>query len=560
MNIIYYLLNIFFKEEQLNTGFMVLTSILINILQTNSISYITANIIGSLQKNNKQDVLEYFKYFVIISIIYIILYFLYKYFQNKLMTKLRQWMRHQLIKMLLIINNDNFSEINFTKLNSPINRISSVCFMVFTDIISYILPNITFLLIVSSYFLYKNLLFGTGFIIGNLILLIYLWLNWENMLEYNVEYENYVNDTEAYLQEILNNIDKIIYRGQTKTEIDNFTEKTENSINYALQFYENTNYHGTIMNIIVFIILFSSVAYLIMLYFNKQIDMTLFITIFTILLLYRDKMIAIIQQIPDFIEFIGRSESVLTHFKHMETELYSLDKTPPLHIDLDFKQFRFENVSFRYGKIDSKNRNELTNKTALFENLNITINTSNKIIGITGLSGNGKSTFAKMMLKLYKCDTGTIYIDNIDIREVDADYIRQNVTYVNQNSKLFDKKVVDNMLYGCSDIDKCNKHLEEIMKYDKIKELYKKMDIYDKQSGSMGENLSGGQRQVVNIIGGLINPSKILILDEPTNALDLGLKREILEIIGEFKKYKQCIIIITHDRDVYPLFDETIQI
>jgi ATP-binding cassette subfamily B protein len=548
MNIIYYLLSIFFKEEKFNTGLMVLTSIFINILQTNSISYITAKIIDSLQKNNKTDVLNYFKYFVIISVIYIILYFLYKYFQNKLMTKLRQWMRHQLIKMLLIINNDNYNEINFTKLNSPINRISSVCFMVFTDIISYILPNITFLLMVSAYFLYKNLMFGAGFILGNLLLLLYLWLNWENMLEYNVEYENYVNETEAYLQEILNNIDKIIYRGQTVSEIDIFTEKTNNSIKHALQFYENTNFHGTIMNIIVFIILFLSISYIIVLFFKKQIDMTLFITFFTILLLYRDKMITIIQQIPDFIEFIGRSDSVLKHFTHMETELYIMNKEKPEPVELEFKQFRFENVEFKY------------NKRSLFENLNITLNTNDKIIGITGLSGNGKSTFAKLMLKLYKCDAGAIYIDNVDIRTVDSDYIRQNVTYVNQNSKLFDKKVVDNMLYGCIDIDQCNKHLTEIMQYDKIKELYKKMDIYDTQSGSMGENLSGGQRQVINIIGGLINPSKILILDEPTNALDLGLKREILGIIGEFKKYKQCIIIITHDRDVYPLFDETIQI
>jgi ABC-type multidrug transport system fused ATPase/permease subunit len=131
---------------------------------------------------------------------------------------------------------------------------------------------------------------------------------------------------------------------------------------------------------------------------------------------------------------------------------------------------------------------------------------------------------------------------------------------VNQNSKLFDKKVADNMLYGCNDIDVCQKHLDEIMQYDKIKELYRKFDIYNKQSGSLGENLSGGQRQIVNIIGGLVNPSKILILDEPTNALDIGLKHELLGIIQDFRKHKQCIIIITHDRDMYPLFDETIKI
>jgi ABC-type lipoprotein export system ATPase subunit len=64
----------------------------------------------------------------------------------------------------------------------------------------------------------------------------------------------------------------------------------------------------------------------------------------------------------------------------------------------------------------------------------------------------------------------------------------------------------------------------------------------------------------VNIINGLINPGKILILDEPTNALDGGLKRDVLQLINDFRNSKQCIIIITHDKEVYPLFDETITI
>jgi len=550
MNIIYYLLKQFFYEEKWYTITMVITSFVINIIQTNGISYITAIIIDSLQKNKKDVVLEYFKYFIIASLLFIFLYNYYKFFQNKLLTNLRQWMRHQLIKMVLVINNENLSEINFTKLNSPINRVSSVCFMVFNDIITYILPNITFLFIISLYFLYKNRIFGTGFILGNIIIVIYLICNWENMLSHNNEYEKYVSETESYLQEILNNIDKIIYRGQTENEIDIFWGKTSQSIDHALIFYSTTNFHGTIMNFLVFILIFISIGYLIILYFNKSIDLTIFITFFTIILLYRDKMVTIIQQIPDFIEFLGRSDSVLTHFKHMEPNIYTSLHKKYTQIDLGFNTIRFKDVSFKYS---SNNKN-------LFNNLNLTLDVNDKIIGVTGLSGNGKSTFVKMILKLYKPDSGKIFIDDMDIDTIDANYIRKNMTYVNQNSKLFDKKIVDNMLYGCENINVCNKNLDKVMQYDKIKELYKKTDIYTKQSGALGENLSGGQRQVVNIIGGLINPSPILILDEPTNALDYELKTEVLDIIREFRKYKKCIIIITHDRDVYPLFDETIHI
>jgi ABC-type lipoprotein export system ATPase subunit len=120
--------------------------------------------------------------------------------------------------------------------------------------------------------------------------------------------------------------------------------------------------------------------------------------------------------------------------------------------------------------------------------------------------------------------------------------------------------VIENILYGCNDISHCNSHLKEILQYPKIAKLYRNIDLHNKQSGSLGENLSGGQRQVVNIISGLINPSKILILDEPTNALDIELKNEIIKLITDFKKYRKCIMIITHDKDLYSLFDETVHI
>jgi ABC-type bacteriocin/lantibiotic exporter with double-glycine peptidase domain len=551
MNIIYFLLLKFFNEEKTNTILMIINSFVINILQTNGISFITANIITSLQTNDKKNTYNFFQWFILISIIFILLYHSYKYFQNKLLTKLRQWMRHRLIEILLRINNEKFSEMNFTKLNSPINRISSVSFMVFNDIITYLLPNITFLFIVAFYFLYKNTTFGIGFILGNLILIIYMWWHLQFIVKHNEEYEKHVTESESYLIDILNNMDKIVYRGQVNSEIEIFSDKTNKSIDMAFEFYSNTSYYGTIMTSIVFAILFGSIAYLIYLFFHGKIELTIFITFFTILLLYRDKMITIIQQIPDFVEFVGRSESVLKHFKNMDYlgEVAYSEYDSSSDYDLTFDTIECVNVDFNYN-----------NQTTILTNFNMTVKTDNKIIGITGLSGNGKSTFAKLLLKMYQPKSGDIYIDGINIRDIDANYIRKNITYVNQTSKLFDKKIMDNIFYGCNDITICSQHLEEIMKYPKIRELYKNVDFHNKLAGSLGENLSGGQRQIINIIGGLVNPSKILILDEPTNALDMNLKQELLGLIRDFKHYKKCIMIITHDKDVFPLFDKKIEI
>jgi ABC-type multidrug transport system fused ATPase/permease subunit len=282
-------------------------------------------------------------------------------------------------------------------------------------------------------------------------------------------------------------------------------------------------------------------------------DTITFITLLTMLIMYRDNISDTIQSVPYNMESLGRIDLITRDFNEMVGDVNIADilKKGSIYksVDLPFDRIEFRGVSFKYPAGDH----------TVFANYNQDLDLQNKIIGIIGLSGNGKSSFAKLILRLHECTGGKIYIDGVDIQTIDPFYIRENITYVTQSSKLFDRKVLDNIYYGCKDTTQCEKYLSEILEYPKIKELYRNVDLND-PSGPLGENLSGGQRQVANLISGLINPTKILILDEPTNALDPELKREILLVIQRFRKYKKCIMIITHDKDVYSLFDETVEI
>lgn len=546
MNIIYELLTRYFYQEYDSTAILIITGLIVNIIQTGGISHIIAKIIRSIEKKDKENAYAFFSAFVLLSVLYIAFYYLYKIYQNRLLTKLRQWIRHELTKRVLLTNNENFSEINFIKMNSPINRLSSICFMISSDVITFLLPVFFFLVVIIAYFLYHLPKLGTGFLIGNLAIVAYLYFVWNDMIEKNEIYEEGAVKTESYLLEILNNIDKIVYRGQTGQEIGVFETMTGNTIEKAYDFYSNVNFHGTVISVIIYLIIFAFIAYIISLYFDKTIGGVLFITFMSIIILYRDKMSTIIQQIPDFVEFLGRSNSVMKYFNHMKLD-GSKEYDP---VDLPFDTIVFENVSFQYK----------ANNSLLFDKWNTKIPLNKPIIGITGISGKGKSTFAKLVLKMYDY-SGNIFIDGVNIRDIDADYIRRQIVYVNQSAKLFDKKIVENMMYGCHHPESCEGHLKNILaNYPKIKELYGGMDIYEKSAGSLGEQLSGGQRQVANIIGGLIQPASIVILDEPTNALDGELKIEVLKMIQAFSKEKKSILIITHDKDVYPLFQATIQI
>ena len=548
MNLIYNLMYKFLKNEKSNTILIILISCLISFFKINVISYITANIIKSIQENKIDTSYIYYKYFIIITILYLILNYFYKIIENKLLSKLKHFLRFNLMKLLMLSNNENLSNINFTKLNYPIFRISSNCMSTFSNLTTLLLPNLSVLLIITSFFIYKNTLFGIIFIIGNILFIYYLYSNYKNIFIKNQSYEKIGYENECYIIDILNNIDKIIFRGKIKNEINNLNNKTQNIYSVGYDYYSNINSKLSIVYIIIYITIFILTVYLINLFSKKKIDSTIFITFLTILLLYRELVITTINTFSDILEYIGRINTDFKTFNNIDFENINED-IKILNEKLNFNTIEFNNINFKYK----------TGNKKLYNNFNKKINIKNKIIGLIGLSGNGKSTFAKLLIKMYKYD-GTILIDNIDIKNIDTEYLRKNIIYVNQNSKLFDETIIKNIIYGCdNNTEFCNKYLIEIMKFTKIKKLFKNIDFETTKAGLGGENLSGGQRQIINLINGLIIPSEIVILDEPTNALDPELKSDVIELIKYFKKYKKCIIVISHDKDVFSIFDEKIE-
>lgn len=551
-SLVFSILEIFAKEEKWNIFFLFLVSTLSSVLQTNGISYITSNLIDSIQNGGQTTNIWFYYRFLIVGLVaYLIMYYIFYYIQDHLLTKMRPWARHKMLEFLLMVNSDSFSEINFTRLNSPIHRIADLICSIMSDIIGYVLPNLMYLIVTTGLFLYISPMFGVIFLIGNIVLFSFFFSQYDMLLQANQTYEKEVHHTDSYMIDILNNVDKIVYRGQMPKEVKEFGKASEKNGKHGFDYYSKSNRVVTIMLFIVLVIVLLSLAYMILLFLEKKMSTVMFISSFSILLLFREKMGVLAEQLPDFIGYIGRMNSQLHHFSHVSDHLQEVLKTGRYNGSngMKFETIEFKDVTYKYGE-----------GKMVFENRNYKVDTTNhKIIGITGPSGSGKSTFIKLLIKMYQPASGTITIDGKNIEKLDPLYLRNEITYVNQNSKLFDKKVIENMLYGCNDPKKCKYFLNKIMQYPHIAKLYQNMDINTKQAGLLGENLSGGQRQIVNMIGGFINPSKILILDEPTNALDPELKHEVIGLIEDFKIYKQAILIITHDRDVFSLFDDELK-
>lgn len=553
MNILLYLCYHFFNKEYINIIALICISLFLTLFYTNIASIVNAKLIESIHKSSYKNSVLFFQFFTGVSLIYFFIMYIYKYISNHLLTNLVHWSKSEIFNYILLANNSNMRNINFVEFITPITRISNSIYLLLHDVISDIIPSFAFLIMVSGYMFTLDLKMGLIFLFANIAIFGYFYFNYKEMMKMKNKQEEISVNNEKYIIDALNNIDKIIYRGQVKNEIDEYKKKTYDCISVSLKMFNYMTNHTFVVNMFAYGIVIYLIWQNIQLYYKKQISNTSFITILSILMMYRDDVTNTIQRVPSQIETFGRTYFIVEEFRKMlgsDQMDAIIDNSTYKGVSLDFEVIKFENVSFKYESRDKY----------IFKDYNKEVYLKDKIIGIIGSSGNGKSSFVKLIMRLYSCSEGVISIDGKDILTIEPEYIRSNVTYVNQSSRLFDRKIMENILYGCQDLEKCNGHLRDILSHPQIRDLYKNVDIERASAGPLGENLSGGQRQIINIISGLVNPTPVLILDEPTNALDPSLKNELLSILRNFQKYKKCIFIITHDRDVYSLFDETIEI
>lgn len=551
-NVILLLLSEFTKNNLWMIIALFIVSLAINMVNVYGISDAIAQIYEVIKQSNINKIWNTFYILCGMFIAFQLGYFIYYNIETVLINKMKSWGRFKLLDWVMSVNDKIFSDINFLSLNTPIHRVADLAAYAISDIIGYFLPNLILVMVVSFFFFKMNSKLALLFFISNIIVFFVFYYSFSDILNRNEKFEKINQRADKIMIDILNNFDKVVHRGEINNESSKmesiFGENAERAINY----YHSTNTLSSIMVMVVLIVFLLSIYILLKMVIQKKITTSTFIASVTILMLYREKLCTVIEQMPGFIGYIGRMNVALRNFKHINKHISEVLNSNIIDdsVDLKFDNIQFDKVSYKYNQ----NKYIFRDKS-----LNINID-NNKVVGITGPSGSGKSTIMKLLIGMYPVHSGDVYIDGKNIKTISSSTIRKNITYVTQNSKLFDKKVIENMMYGCMDMEKCSIYLNKIMSYPKIAALYQNMDINKKRAGQLGENLSGGQRQVVNMISGFINPSKILVLDEPTNALDPELKQEVIQLIKDFKQYKKTIFIVTHDRDVFEIFDDEIKL
>ncbi len=205
-------------------------------------------------------------------------------------------------------------------------------------------------------------------------------------------------------------------------------------------------------------------------------------------------------------------------------------------------KFEFKNVDFAYPEAEILS----------LSNVSFTIQPGQKV-GILGRIGSGKSTIGKILMRFYLPSEGSVYVDGKEINQINPYELRHNIGYVPQHVQLFFGSIKDNIMMGASYVDDTRVQL--------VAEMAGVTDFTDKHPlgldmpvGEMGQNLSGGQRQLVALARALLLFPKILIMDEPSSGMDQTTERLLRERLRVIMK-DRTVIIATHRSSLLELVD-----
>jgi putative ABC transport system ATP-binding protein len=163
-----------------------------------------------------------------------------------------------------------------------------------------------------------------------------------------------------------------------------------------------------------------------------------------------------------------------------------------------------------------------------------------EVLAIVGPSGSGKSSILRLLNRLDEPTSGTVYLNQIDYREIAPRDLRRKLGMVNQRPYLFPGSVEDNLRFGPS-------QRGEFLSQDSIEQLLLRVGLKDYASRNVA-NLSGGEAQRVSVARTLANSPEILLLDEPTSALDATSKLDVESCIQNIvRDQRLTCILVTHD-------------
>ena len=301
---------------------------------------------------------------------------------------------------------------------------------------------------------------------------------------------------------------------------DQWVETKTNSLLIRLKFF-------AVPMMIEFLILILILFLAAHLYINGQMNLANVGFVITAFFSLKTCVVNFVWEIPDLLEVYSSAEQAYNKLTCISTDICDV-KTGAKKCNYD-SLISFENVSFKYDN------------DWVLRDVNLKIYKGEKI-GLVGPSGSGKTTLINLLMHLYDVTEGSIKIDGKDIRSFTQNSLKKVMSYVPQESILFNRTLLENISYGVDNASR-RQIIDAAKKAQAHDFIMANKEGYNAIVGDRGVKLSGGQRQRIAIAHAILKNSPILLLDEATSALDSETEEKIQKSLSSLMKNRTTIAI-----------------
>lgn len=451
-------------------------------------------------------------------------FFILNFFESRIMADLNK-------KCFSYIHKHSFAYFSNTFTGSVVKKVKSFvrAFETLADQLFYqLLPGIVNILVITVILAKVNIGLGLGMLIWITIFVVINWIFSKYKIKYDIKRAEEETKVSSYLADTVSNNTNIkLFHGYNYENkgysclVESFRKLQRFGWDLSAKFYGLQSF--------LLIVLEMGIFYFAIRLWN---DGVLTIGDFVLIQSY---VFTIMMMVWDFGRVITKIYENLAEAEEMtillNTPLEIVDIKDAKKLVITNGEIDFKNISFSYED----------GKTNIFNKFNLKIN-SNQTVALVGVSGAGKTTLVKLLLRLYDLKKGTILIDGQDISKVTQESLRKNISLVPQDPILFHRTLMENIRYG--KMDATDKEVIRASKLAHCHEFITQSKFgYQTYVGERGIKLSGGERQRVAIARAILRNAPILVLDEATSSLDSESEKYIQDSLIELMKDKTVIII-----------------
>ncbi len=456
------------------------------------------------------------------------------YTEKYLTTSVSQWVTHDLRRMLYShIQRLSLAEYDETRTGDLISRVTSdinaVQDFVNTALLGMIVNILTLVGMIGVMF-YINWRFTLIALSVSPILFVFVYVFTRRIKKFSGAVRKKESDLTSVVQEVFTSIRVVKAFAREDYEQERFEAQSLENVETALKARSLKAKLAPVVEVIV------AIGTCLVLWYGARLVLhgSLSAGVLIVFLLYLGKMYKPMRDLSKMTDTVSKATVGYERIQEVLEIESKVRDLPRANKAPKFKgKIGFEHVSFSY---DGTN--------LVLKHINFKIQPG-QIAALVGPSGTGKTTIISLIPRFYDPTSGKVKIDDRDVREYTLKSLRQQISFVLQDTLLFHATIWENIAYGRPDAPR--KQIEEAARLANAHEFIEKMaEGYDTMVGERGISLSGGQRQRIAIARAIIRDTPILILDEPTSGLDAASEQTVVEALDRLMKGRTTLLIAHH--------------